>query len=130
MDVDLAERDGVGESARAAVRHGDVKHEVSAEHDHACDPEKKDIGAGDKQLGGVEGLKVRILLVDGGITCPAKDAERQQAGGEPGVEDVGLLTNVSDAAAGASGLGVAGNDELVAGVAVPGGDAVTPPELA
>ena len=35
-----------------------------------------------------------------------------------------------DAAARAGGLGVPGDDEAVAGVAVPGGDAVTPPQLA
>ncbi len=47
VDVDLFERDGVGELALAAVRHGDVLHEVAAEHDHAGYPEEEDVEAGD-----------------------------------------------------------------------------------
>ena len=59
VDVDVAEGDGVGERARAAVGHGDVEHEVAAEHDHARDPEEEDVEAGDELRGGVEGGEVR-----------------------------------------------------------------------
>ena len=62
---------------------------------------------------------------------PAEDGEGQQAGGEPGVEDVGLLRDVGDAAALAQAVGRFARDgDFAAGRAVPGGDAMAPPELA
>jgi hypothetical protein len=64
-----------------------------------------------------------------GLVGPAEDGEGQEAGGEPGVERVGLLGNLGGAAGGADGRGLAG-DGNVAVVAMPGGDAVAPPELA
>jgi hypothetical protein len=58
VDVYVAEGDGVGELARAAVGHGDVEREVDAEHDHARDPEEEDVEAGDELGGGIEGGEV------------------------------------------------------------------------
>ncbi len=58
VDVDLAERNGFGERARAAVGHGDVAREPAAEHDHARDPEEEDVEAGDEERRGVEGVEV------------------------------------------------------------------------
>ena len=55
VDVDVAEGDGVGGGARAAVGHANVFHEMAAEHDHAGDPEEEDVEAGDEELGWVEG---------------------------------------------------------------------------
>ncbi len=91
VDVDVAEGDGVGERALAAVGVGDVEHEVAAEHDHAGDPEEEDVEAGDEELGGVEGGEVGG---EGVGSVPAEDGEGEEAGGEPGVEDVGLLGEV------------------------------------
>src|SRR6266851_853049 len=54
VDVDLFEGDSVREFAIAAVGHGDVEHEVAAEHDHAGDPEEEDVEAGDEEGGWVE----------------------------------------------------------------------------
>ena len=153
VDVDLLEGDGFGELARAAIGHRDVEHEVAAEHDHAGDPEEEDVEAGDEQGGGVEGgeiggevrgsrfevrggrqmqgsfaaLRMTILLC---IAGPAEDGEGEQAGGEPGVEDVGLLRDLGGAAGGAGGGGLAGDGDGGAGGAVPCGDAMAPPELA
>ena len=94
MDVDLAEGDGVLQLALAAVGHGHVEHEVAAEHDHAGDPEEEDVEAGDEKLGWIEGGEVgrEVRLAGVGVRIgPAEDGEGKQAGGEPGVEDVGLL---------------------------------------
>ena len=41
------------------------------------------------------------------IAGPAEDGEREEAGGEPGVEDVGLLRDLRGAAGGAGGGSVA-----------------------
>ncbi len=100
VDVDLAEGDGVGEGARGAVGHRDVEHEVGAEHDHAGDPEEEDVEAGDEELGGIEGWRSGWVAA---VAGPAEDGKGKQAGGEPGVEDVGFLADVGDAAAGAGG---------------------------
>ena len=93
VDVDLAEGNRVLERARAAVGHRHVEHEVAAEHDHARDPEEEDVEAGDQKLRGIEGSEIRgdaLIPVAG----QPKTGERQQAGGEPGVEHVGLLRDV------------------------------------
>src|SRR5882757_7715108 len=60
---------------------------------------------------------------------PAGSGEGEEAGGEPGVEDVGLLHDVGGVAVAAGRGGVAGDGDSPAGLAVPGGDAVAPPEL-
>ena len=117
------------------------------EHDHAGDPEEEDVEAGDEEGGGVElegrvqggGCRVQRARVGGFYALfptpctlhiwPAEDGEGEQAGGEPGVEDVGFLGEVGAAAGGAGGGGGAGDGDVLVG-AVPGGDAVSPPELA
>ena len=60
----------------------------------------------------------------------AEDRERQQAGGEPGVENVGLLGDVRRGAVLAGGGRLAGDGDLGAVTAVPCRDAMAPPELA
>ncbi len=76
--------------------------------------------AGDQDVGGVELRQVRGLL------RPAERGERPQAGGEPGVEDVGVLR---PALAGGRLVVRAEADDLAVR-AVPDGDAVAPPQLA
>ena len=127
VDVDVTEGHRVGECALAAVGVGDVQHEVAAEHDHAGDPEEEDVEAGDQELRGVEGGEVGS---EGVGSVPAEDGEGEEAGGEPGVEDVGFLREVGARALGAGGGSFAGDVDLAAGAAVPGGDAMAPPELA
>src|SRR5450756_3105535 len=63
----------------------DVYKRQEAEHHHPGDPEEQDVVAGDEHARRVEGAQV------GGIVRPAERGERPQAGGEPGVEDVGVL---------------------------------------
>jgi hypothetical protein len=99
---------------------------VAAEHDHARDPEEEDVEAGDEELRGIEGGEVGREFV---AAVPAEDGEGQQAGGEPGVEDVGLLA-MSVMPQPLQAVGVAGDGDAAAGVAVPRGDAMAPPELA
>ena len=93
VDVDLAERNGFGERARAAVGHGNVGREPAAEHDHARDPEEENVEAGDEERGGVEGVEVGACFLR--QIRPAEDGDGQQAGGEPCVEDVGFLRDLS-----------------------------------
>ena len=62
VDVHVFEWDRFRKRARAAVGHGDVEHEVAAEHDHARDPEEEDVEAGDELGGGVEGGEVRGVV--------------------------------------------------------------------
>ena len=81
VNIDLAERD--------------IAHEFDAEHGHAGDPEEEDVEAGDERGGGVEVLQVF------GLIRPAEGGERPEAGAEPGVEDVGILTQ---AGRGTSGI--------------------------
>ena len=109
VDVDLAE--------------GDVAGGFQAHHDHAGDPEEQDVEAGDHQRGGVVGAQVL------GLVGPAEGGEGPEAGAEPGVEHVGVLLEAGGAAGAGFGR-LAGHQDLAAILAVPGRDAVAPPELA
>ncbi|CAM5735024.1 hypothetical protein STENM223S_03475 [Streptomyces tendae] len=105
---------GDGVERRGAV------HRVEAEHHHPGDPEEEDVVAGDQDGVRVE-LRERL-----GLLGPAERGERPQAGGEPGVQDVGVLV---PAFAARRLLVGADADDLALG-AVPDGDAVAPPQLA
>ncbi len=102
----------------------DFAHEFAAQHHHAGDPEEEDVEAGDEQGGGVVAGQV------GGLVGPAEGGEGPEAAGEPGVENVGVLLEVGGVAARAGGGRFARDDDFLAFAAVPGGDAVAPPELA
>ena len=103
---------------------GDFAGELQPRHDHARHPEEEDVVAGFHDRGRVEVLQV------GGLFGPAQGGERPQAGGEPGVEHIGVLLQIGAAAVGAV-RGVLAGDGLLAAVgAVPDRDAVSPPELA
>ena len=112
----------------AAVGHGHIAGEPAAEHDHARDPEEENVEAGDEKAGGIEGVEVGAVLRRD--VRPAEDGDGQQARGEPGVENVGFLRDLLRAAVGAGGGIDAGDGDLVAVGAVPGGNAMAPPELA
>ncbi len=105
---------GDGVERRGAV------HRVEAEHHHPGDPEEEDVVAGDQDGVRVE-LRERL-----GLLGPAERGEGPQTGGEPGVQDVGVLV---PALAARRLLVGADADDLARG-AVPDGDAVAPPELA
>ena len=62
------------------VREGGLAGVFEAGHDHAGDPEKKDVGTADEGGGGIE-------FFSGGFV---HGCERPQPRGEPGVEDVGI----------------------------------------
>ncbi len=114
MDIDGAERH--------------LAHEVHAHHHHPGDPEEDDVVARHQHVAGVVAGQVRRLV------RPAERAERPQRRAEPGVEDV-LVLGERDALArfGSSlllGLRLVAGDEDLAVGAIPGGDAVAPPELA
>ena len=132
VDVDGLEWHRLRERPWAAVRHRHVQHEVCAEHDHPGDPEEEDVEAGHQEGRGVEGGQVggevRHARVGVGIR-PSEDSEGKQAGGEPGVEDVGGLGKVRRATCGARGWGLARYGDVLV-LAMPRRDAVAPPELA
>ncbi len=99
-------------------------HVVEGEHHHARDPEEDDVVAGLHDLRGVEARQVRRVFV-----WPAQRRVRPQPRREPRVQRVLILTQ-GGAAARLARLGVVdGNGQTPAGVAVPDGNAVAPPEL-
>jgi hypothetical protein len=65
---------------------GFVAHKMHGHHDHARHPEENDVEAGDQHIGGMEGFQL------GGVFWPAQRGEGPQAGGEPCVEHVVILT--------------------------------------
>ena len=116
-DVDGLERD-----LRLAVF---VLDEVHGHHDHPGNPEEDDVEAAHQHVGRVEGLE-RLCVVR-----PAQGGEGPQGGAEPGVEHVFVLTQRGhgrDAVLGTHFRLVTAHVD-VAGVVIPGRDAVTPPQL-
>ncbi len=105
------------------VAEGDVAGELEPRHHHAGDPEEEDLARRGEEAGRVEGAHL------GRVVGPAERGEGPERRAEPGVEDVLLLAQLSPALAAALGS-VLGDDRLVAGVAVPDRDLVSPPELA
>ena len=71
MDVDILERD--------------LPHEFEPHHLHPGNPEEDDVKTGDQDRGGIKGFQLR------GLVRPAERGERPEGGGEPGVEDIGVL---------------------------------------
>ena len=83
-------------------------HEVAAKHDHARHPEKQNLVRRYQQRGGIKDVLVARLL------RPAQRRERQEAGGEPGVEHVGILLQDGSAAMRALGGGFASHHHVLA----------------
>ena len=125
------------------VLEGQLFAVLKARHDHACDPEKDDVGPGDQVRGGVEGLE------RGRFFRPAHGRKGPQPRGKPGVEHVGILLpeggvggghvaavregTVLEGAHAVFGDGHAEGGPGGVGVGaavVPNRDAVAPPELA
>ena len=107
------------------VLEGDVAGELEPGHDHPRHPEEEDLARRGEEAGRVEGAQL------GRVVGPAEGGEGPDRRAEPGVEHVLLLAQL--AAAGAAALGarrVLGDEDLLAGVAVPDRDPVAPPELA
>ena len=112
------------------VAHGTVEvngvewmriHERVAGHDHARDPEKQNFGRGDQIIGGIERGQIGRALVG-----PAEGRNGEEPGREPGIEHVFVLSYL--AAAFLAGSDVSATHDLTpALVAVPDGNAVTPP---
>src|SRR5205085_2829668 len=92
-------------------------------HDHPRHPEEEDLPGRGQEAARVEGPQL------GRVGAPAAGREGPDRRAEPGVEDVLLLAQLAAAGAATLRLGL-GDDRLVAGVAVPDGDPVPPPELA
>jgi hypothetical protein len=105
-----------------AERH--LAHEVQAHHHHPGDPEEDDVGAGDQDRVRIEARQVAALV------GPAQGRERPQRRREPGVEDVVVLAQLGRAAARAGRGSVAADRDVGARAAVPGRDAMAPPQLA
>ncbi len=105
------------------VVEGHLAHHLEPEHRHPRHPEEDDVEAGDEDRGRVEGLEL------GGGVGPAERGERPEPGREPRVEHVRILAQRAPALR-AGGQVRARDVHLAVLVAVPGGDAVAPPELA
>ena len=101
---------------------GHLTRVLQGGEDHTGDPEGDDIVAGNQGVGGVE---VSQIL---GLLGPAQSGEGPEGGGEPGVQSIGILGHGA-AALGAGGATVGSYLHVAAGIAVVGGNAVTPPEL-
>ena len=137
VDVDLLQRVDPGAEAlrhpppvagldhrvHVDVAEGDGAGELEPHHHHPRHPEEEDLARGGEEAGRVEGAQLRRLV------GPAERREGPERRAEPGVQHVLLLAQL--AAAGAAALGrLLGDDRLLAGVAVPDRDPVSPPELA
>ena len=93
-------------------------------HDHARHPEEDNIIACYQSAGRIELLQLRCLI------RPAHGFKRPQSGAEPGIQHILILTEMPAAALRADIHIGTGNDGLAAVIAVPGRDAVSPPQLA
>ena len=97
---------------------------LTAGEDHSRDPEENDVVARDQHVRRVEIVKVFRLF------RPAQGLERPQGGGEPGIQHVGVTLNVGAAALFALADILPGHGDVAAVGARPGGNLMTPPQLA
>ena len=133
MDVHLPKRNCLGSGTVAAIAHRHILHEVAAHHNHPRYPEEQDVEAGNQLRRRVEHIEIARVL------GPAERGKRKQRRREPGVQNVGFLLN-GKATGGAlewifathNGLRVQVALRMRASVirAVPGWNAMSPPELA
>ena len=93
---------------------GKFSQVFEARHNHAGDPEKDDIGAGDEV-----GCRVKLFQL-GGFCGPTESGKGPEPGAEPGIEDIRILGPV-----------LAGRFDLSEGFvsSIPDRDTVAPPEL-
>ena len=99
--------------------------ELEPHHDHARDPEEDDIEAGHQHAGGVEIPEAFALF------GPAQRGEGPERRAEPGIEHILVLTQrvVGRQLVLFAHLCLGASDVDAAGIVVPGGDAVSPPDL-
>ena len=100
--------------------------ELKAGHDHSAYPEENDVVGGDERGRRIEGFKVGCFF------RPAQSAEGPKPRTEPCVQNILVLLKLAFARA-ALGAGLwlfAANDDFAALLAIPGRDAVAPPNLA
>ena len=112
---DGAVDDHVAEGLRAG--------EAQPGHDHPRHPQEDDLPRGHQHVGRIEAAQV------GGVLGPAEDREGPERAAEPGVEDVGVVTELGAPALRAGG-GVHDPGEAVAVAAGRHRDGVAEPELA
>ena len=111
------------QSVNVDLTKRNLARHLDAQHDHAGDPEEENIEAGVEQRGGVERLEIL------GLAGPAHRREGPESRAEPGVEDIGVLCDVTSGALRAR-IGIfSGHRHFAAVPAVPGRNAVAPPKL-
>ncbi len=101
----------------------DFIHELNPHHHHAGHPEEQDVKSRDEYRGRIEFLQFRSLI------GPAKGGKRPEAGTEPGVKHVGILFQCGAGAVRTPGRLFHRYDHIPALRAVPGRNAVPPPDL-
>ena len=74
------------------VPEGLLPHILIPCHDHAGDPEEEDVRSGDEGRGGIVVLQLRILRI---LDRIREDTHRPEPGGEPGVQRVLILLQIS-----------------------------------
>ncbi len=99
--------------------------EFQRHHDHPGNPEENDVEAGHQHAARVEGIQFRRVI------RPAEGGEGPQCGAEPGVENIVVLAQwcVAQAVFCAHFCFTAADVDL-AGLVIPGRDAMAPPQLA
>jgi len=97
---------------------------LTAGENHSRDPEENDVVARDQHVRRIEIVQVFRLF------RPAQGLERPQGGGEPGIQHVGVTLNVGAAALFALARILPGHGDMAAVGARPGGNLMTPPQLA
>ena len=102
-----------------------IFNQVHAHHYHARYPEENNIKTSDQHIGGVEGFQAL------GILWPALGCQSPEGGGEPGVQYIFVLVQlgITQVVLVANFLFVAAYIGF-AGLVVPGGNTVAPPQLA
>ena len=98
-------------------------HEMQPHHHHSCHPEKKNIETGNQNRSGVKALELSCLL------RPSHGGEWPESGTEPGIQHIALLNQVFATTATAFFRLLHGNNDFVAILTVPCGNAVSPPDL-
>ena len=99
-------------------------HEVHSHHDHPSDPEEDDVKARLQNRSGVKSLQ------GFGLLRPAQRRERPERRTKPGIQDIFILFELRSAAMRALLGSRARNGGLLAALAIPSRNLVSPPKLA
>src|SRR5262249_37786320 len=104
----------------SAKRH--LAGHMHAKHDHASNPEKEDVVAGDKKAGRVVAFEIRRLF------RPTERGKGPQAGAEPCIEHIRVLLQIRRPALRAFRGWLRCDRYVAILLAVPSGDPVSPPK--